>query len=339
MAALHDQTPRDRDDVSVVIIGRNEGEQLEASVASAFAACSRVVYVDSGSTDGSVQVARRLGAEVVSLSDDLAMSAARGRNAGFDWVARHRPTPYVQFLDGDCILHPKWLEAGTSRLRTDPTVGVVAGRLSERRRERNVYHRLADMEWNEPPGEVEATGGNLLVRAEAWERAGGMNPAIAAGEELDFCLRVRKVGWKIVRLPELMASHEIDIDAFSGWWRRAERGGVAYAEGWWRRRRWRDARPVLSALFWGGLLPATSLMFAAPTRGLSLVLFAGYPHMWWRVRRHRRVRGDEDRDAEVYALFCVLAKGAELAGIARFARRLSGSAWRGWRAARGGFDE
>jgi hypothetical protein len=122
-----------------------------------------------------------------------------------------------------------------------------------------------------------------------------------------------------------MASHEIDIAGFEEWWRRAERGGISYAEGWWRRRRVRDARPVLSALFWGGALPVASLALAVPTFGLSLTLLVGYPQMWWRVRRHRLERGDNEHDARLYALFCVLAKGAELSGIWKFARRLAGS--------------
>jgi hypothetical protein len=184
------------------------------------------------------------------------------------------------------------------------------------------------MEWNEPPGDVESTGGIMMVRSAAWQRVGGMNPEIKAGEELDFCLRVREAGWRVVRTSEPMASHEIDIAGFSAWWHRAERGGVAYAEGWWRRRTVRDARPVLSALFWGGWVPAASLLFAAPTRGLSLALLAGYPHMWWRVRRHRLERGDSEHDAGLYALFCVLAKGAELSGIYKFARRLATSTQR-----------
>ena len=45
-------------DVAVVAIGRNEGERLRACLASVVPLAACVVYVDSGSTDGSVAMAR-----------------------------------------------------------------------------------------------------------------------------------------------------------------------------------------------------------------------------------------------------------------------------------------
>ena len=51
---------------SVVVIGRNEGERLKRCLKS-LSMAKLVVYVDSGSTDGSVQWARGQGVEVVEL--------------------------------------------------------------------------------------------------------------------------------------------------------------------------------------------------------------------------------------------------------------------------------
>jgi glycosyltransferase involved in cell wall biosynthesis len=53
------------DDVGVVAIGRNEGERLIGCLASAKTDTDNIVYVDSGSTDGSVAAAERMGAFVV----------------------------------------------------------------------------------------------------------------------------------------------------------------------------------------------------------------------------------------------------------------------------------
>ena len=58
----------------------------------------RVVYVDSGSTDGSVQAARAAGAEVVALDMALPFTAARARNAGLAVLADN-PPEFVQLVE------------------------------------------------------------------------------------------------------------------------------------------------------------------------------------------------------------------------------------------------
>jgi GT2 family glycosyltransferase len=65
----------------------------------------RVIVVDNGSTDGSVQEARRAGAEVIELPRNLGFAAAVNRGieaaAEVDWVA---------VLNNDVTLAPEWLE-------------------------------------------------------------------------------------------------------------------------------------------------------------------------------------------------------------------------------------
>ena len=65
----------------VVAIGRNEGERLKRCLTSINGA-ARIVYVDSGSTDGSVAWAEQAGIDVVALDMSLPFTAARARNAG-----------------------------------------------------------------------------------------------------------------------------------------------------------------------------------------------------------------------------------------------------------------
>ena len=77
--------------VGVVVIGRNEGQRLERCLASLVGAAQQIVYVDSGSTDGSVQMAHRLGVEVVELDMNIAFTAARARNEGFARLHRLLP--------------------------------------------------------------------------------------------------------------------------------------------------------------------------------------------------------------------------------------------------------
>jgi glycosyltransferase involved in cell wall biosynthesis len=90
-------------ELGIVVIGRNEGERLVRCLRSIEAAAA-VVYVDSGSTDGSAERAAALGATVVPLDMSRPFTAARARNSG-----RHalpEDCRLIQFVDGDCALQP-----------------------------------------------------------------------------------------------------------------------------------------------------------------------------------------------------------------------------------------
>ena len=87
--------------IGVVVIGRNEGERLARCLSSLTDASRPIVYVDSGSTDGSADRARELGVAVIELDPSRPFTAARGRNAGLAWVRRNHPgVSLVQFVDG-----------------------------------------------------------------------------------------------------------------------------------------------------------------------------------------------------------------------------------------------
>ena len=112
--------------VGVIAIGRNEGERLRRCLASVTGRGRAVVYVDSASTDGSAELARSMGAEVVDLDMSLPFSAARARNEGFArlmQVAPHWPSTVR--------LHPETVQpttsavSGTSMLQTRSTVDGI----------------------------------------------------------------------------------------------------------------------------------------------------------------------------------------------------------------------
>lgn len=221
-----------RSRVGVVVIGRNEGRRLRACLESVLATCRAVVYVDSGSTDDSVAVARELGAETIELDASAPYCAARARNAGFEHLATRWPhLRFVQFIDGDCELLKDWLDCAVARLNGQPTVAIVAGWLRERNPEASVYNRIAEFEWNSsPPGEVDAVGGIFLIRREAFEQVGGFNPSVPAGEEPELCQRLKARGWRIVRLDRDMAWHDLAMTRYIQWWRRAFRFGYACSD-------------------------------------------------------------------------------------------------------------
>lgn len=316
-------------DIGIVIIGRNEGDRLRCCLDSVSGRALTVVYVDSGSTDGSVELARSRGASVVELDMTVPFTAARARNEGFARLMEQAPcTRYVQFVDGDCELVAGWLERAADFLEKEPQFAVVCGRRRERFPDHSVYNRIADIEWDTPVGEAAACGGDSLMRVDAFRSVNGFNPAIIAAEDDDVCLRIRQEGRKIMRLDAEMTLHDMAMTRFGQWWRRSVRTGHAYAEGVARHGRLPErhfVRQLRSAYFWGLVVPVIALGLAWPTRGLSLLLFLGYVAAFERIRRKSLKRGLAATDSRIFARACMIAKFAHVVGAIRFkSRRLAG---------------
>lgn len=311
--------------LGVVVIGRNEGELLARALGSIGTAADAVVYADSDSSDDSVDRVRREfpNVHVVRLDPSRAMTPARGRNEGMARLLEELPNvEFVQFLDGDCDLAADWLTTARKYLVNNPKVGLLCGRLRERERERNRYHRLADMEWAQPAGEVDDLGGIMMVRREVWEEVGGQNSGIAAGEEREFSCRVLAAGWTAMRLAEDMAHHDIDMARFSQWWTRTSRMGHSCAQGLWIYRDRRHLQEVVSLAVWGGVVPTLAVLGALPTLGTSLPLAGlAYRRLWRRVAADREAGGDRMDDAKLYASAIVAGKFAGALGVARFVLR------------------
>lgn len=317
-------------EIGVVAIGRNEGERLRRCLESLSDQGLTIVYVDSNSDDGSVGLARSMGVEVVELDMTRPFTAARARNEGFDRLCQLTPeVRYVQFVDGDCEVAPGWLAKARDVLDQHPEVGVVCGRRLERFPESSVYNKLADFEWNTPVGEASACGGDALMRVEAVQKVGGYNPAIIAAEDDEACLRIRREGWKVLRIDAEMTRHDMAMTRFRQWWRRCSRAGHAYAEGsamYGKAPERHFVRQTRSTIVWGLLVPLIILALAWPTRGLSFALLAGYLFLYHRTRRYYMVqRGWSAKDAGLYAFWIVLAKFPQAMGLLRYwFNRLSG---------------
>jgi GT2 family glycosyltransferase len=234
-----------------------------------------VVYVDSGSTDGSAEWASSHGASVVELDMNTPFTAARARNAGFERLSELATgLELVQFVDGDCEVAPGWLERAAAALRSNPCRAVVCGRRRERFPERSVYNQLCDMEWDTPVGPTESCGGDAMMRASAFREVGGFRPDLIAGEEPELCFRLRRAGWTVERLDAEMTRHDADMTRFREWWRRAVRSGHAYAEryalhGAPPERAW--LRNNVSIFASGFAAPALAAAAAIPTAGLALL--------------------------------------------------------------------
>ena len=215
----------------VVVIGRNEGERLERCLASLSGSARRLVYVDSGSSDASVAIARGLGMHVLELDMRTAFTAARARNEGLLRLLQLQcDLAYVFFVDGDCEVVQGWIGEAARFLDSHPDVAVVWGRRREHHPERSVYNLLCDIEWNSAPvGESRACGGDAMMRVQAFRQVNGFRADLICGEEPELCARLRQAGWRIWHLACDMTIHDAAIYHFGQWWKRMERVGYGYA--------------------------------------------------------------------------------------------------------------
>ncbi|SHH18531.1 Glycosyltransferase, GT2 family [Cognatiyoonia sediminum] len=300
------------DQIAAVIIGRNEGERLKVCLQSLHGQLAHIIYVDSGSNDGSQEAAVELGATLVELDPSLPFTAARARNAGLSETVG-RNIELIQFVDGDCTVQSDWIETAAAFLASNPHAAVACGRRREKFPEKSVYNRLIDKEWNTPVGEVRSCGGDALIRKSALDDVGGFNPTLIAGEEPELCVRLRGAGWSVHRLDHEMTLHDAAIFEFGQWWKRSSRAGHAYAEGFdlhGSPPENHNRAPMKRAVVWGLLIPflILALLFVFPLASLVIALL--YPMQVARLAWQRRDLAE--------GFFLTLGKLPEAQGIAKY---------------------
>jgi len=309
--------------IGVVIIGRNEGDRLVCCLKSLADQVSQLVYVDSGSTDGSANAARSMGAEVVALDMTVPFTAARARNEGFELMMKLYPhAEYVQFIDGDCEVATGWLERAVAYLDSHLNVAVVCGRRRERYPGKTIYNMLCDMEWNTPVGEAKACGGDALVRVAAFENVHGFCSSLIAGEEPELCVRLRATGWSIWRMDEEMTLHDAAMTRFSQWWKRTTRAGHAFAEGAYLHGAPPEQHWVSEsrrAWVWGLGVPTIAILLGMISLKWGALFLLIYPLQVIRLARRNPNQG---KNSWIIAFFLVLGKFPEMIGQVKFFWRL-----------------
>ena len=306
------------DTIGAIVIGRNEGERLAKCLASLQGVVDVIVYVDSGSTDQSLEIARGVGAEVVELDTQIPFTAARARNAGLKRLTERNPdVAYVQFLDGDCEMVPEWIEVARAALAADDGLAVVCGRRRERYPEASLWNRLVDEEWDTPVGETTECGGDALMRRAALEAVDGYREDLIAGEEPEMCFRMRHKGWRIQRLDAEMTLHDAAMTKISQWWKRCSRAGYAYALGASLHGASDEQYRIVEtrrAVLWGAVLPVAIILLALIVSPWLLALVLIWPAQILRMRL-KGLQWDQ-------AIFLTLSKFPEAQGVVQLWRDL-----------------
>lgn len=309
--------------IGAVIIGRNEGQRLINCIESLKLNIQHIVYVDSGSTDNSLQEARNRNVSCVSLDLNMPFTAARARNEGAKFLIDNYPDiESIQFIDGDCELQPDWIDEAYKFLRDNDDYAVACGRRRERFPEQSIYNQLCDIEWNTPIGDAKSCGGDALIRVSAFTQVGGYNSSLIAGEEPEMCFRLRGNSWKIRRIDTEMTLHDAAMTSVYQWWNRAKRAGFAYAQGYYLHGKLSEKynyKSTMSIFLWGGVLPCLILLLSL-FEPLLLILFVCYPLQIARLSIKNILQNMTVKNSIFYAISNVCGKFPQIMGVLRFVK-------------------
>lgn len=194
--------------LSVVIIGRNEEDNISRCIEAALVAANtlsesyEIFYVDSASTDKSVAIASEYPITVIRIHPGEWVCAAAGRYIG----TCHSNGEFVAFVDADMAVDPEWFLNGLKHLRqSTDRVGLVTGMRENRDKESGSL--LRSIQEYETAKELNRFGASAIISKSALLDAGGFNPYLIACEEQDLSDRLLDAGYTLLGLPYKMNDH------------------------------------------------------------------------------------------------------------------------------------
>jgi len=187
-----------------------------------------IVVVDNASTDGSVEAVREaFGDRITLIVNDDNLGFAEGNNQGIRH-ALERGAEFVLLLNNDTVVDPDLIDCMLRPFDANARVGVTGPKI--------YYYTPRDQIWSaggevylwrgisrhigireKDRGQFDAqrdvdyvTGCALMASREVFESAGLLDPAyVAYYEDVDFCMRARRAGFRIVYVPDGMVWHKI----------------------------------------------------------------------------------------------------------------------------------
>lgn len=214
--------------VCVVILSWNRPDHILACLASLRKQdypSFEVVVVDNGSVDGSPALIRQRFPEVTLVENGRNLGFAGGSNVGIT-LALARGADYVLLLNDDTEVPPDLLRALVEVGESDPDIGILGpkiyygnsrviwsagGLVDGRGWAQHLRVGESDDGLPEPVREVDyVTGCAVLVKRKVIERVGVLDERFFAYfEETEWCARARRVGFRVVYVPQACMWHKV----------------------------------------------------------------------------------------------------------------------------------
>lgn len=194
----------------------------------------RAVLVDNASTDGTVEAVHSSLPQVTTLVNPTNLGYAAGVNVGLRY-AMEAGADYVLILDNDAVIDSQALKLMVDVAQARPSVGLLTPKI--------LFHNTPDVIWcaghNQRPvtlapidddlgksaSEIQgrprprdyAPCCGLLVRRSVLEQVGCLEESFFIYyEDLDFCIRTRESGHRLLNVPDARVWHKVSASAGQG---------------------------------------------------------------------------------------------------------------------------
>lgn len=205
-----------------------------------------IILVDNGSTDSSVTVIKKIYPEIFIIQNRVNLGYAGGNNVGIKQAIKNK-SDFILILNNDVILNADVIENllntynKTKAQIISPKIYFAPGfefhyeRYTSSQRGKVIWYAGGLIDWNNIAGnhrgvnEVDygqydkeseldfATGAALFVKTELFQKIGFFDEKFFLYyEDLDFCQRAKKNGYKIMYCPAAHLWHKNAASSFSG---------------------------------------------------------------------------------------------------------------------------
>jgi GT2 family glycosyltransferase len=191
----------------------------------------RIVVVDNGSTDGSVEIIRRDHPEVELLEMGTNLGFARGANVGMRYALDHG-ADMLLLLNNDTVVDPDFLRYMVDALKTSPSIGLVAPKIYYFEEPNRIWFAGGELSmWTgtlrhigireydhgqfDVPREIpHACGCCLLARRSLAEQVGLLDESYYLyTEDADWVMRARRGGYGVSYEPRAKIWHKVSVDS------------------------------------------------------------------------------------------------------------------------------
>ena len=222
---------------AVVILNWNGLADTRACLASLGAeagAPMKVIVVDNGSTDGSVEALPREFPGIEMIANGRNLGFAEGNNVGIR-RALETGADYVLALNNDTVAGPGFLAKLVETARADGSIGILGPRLNRfperdrvwfaggnvsrwlgwtwhaanRARDREQFAGVVDEDYQ--------TGAAMMLSRACIEKAGLFDPDyVSYFEDADLCLRARAAGFRVACRRDAVVYHKVSASTGGG---------------------------------------------------------------------------------------------------------------------------